>query len=312
MHTKLHIWSLSSCAQVAMLDYDALVLKSMDAMFDECGAAEFCSVPDHVTPKQPGMRIFNGGLMVLRPNQATWKTLVGHAESEAESGFGRRWSEQGFLNIAFPSWKELPQSYNIPYYNVRGWGSSNDRAASVANITVANGFFYHDKLRSMPRGLVRWVAEGASVPGKPLEWALTYEPSECLGYSARYFEQCSRPVCYELRELGSPCLCNLEVDSNHVDGHGRLSRKDSNTGTRSATPLLPVVQLVGLHSRGDSVLRGGTAVVLSNRTVIDAAGRDTGRVRVRIREPSSEAGRVWLLKPSNLRVLPRADADTSE
>lgn len=64
------------------------------------------------------------------------------------------------------------------------------------------------------------------------------------------------------------------------------------------------VQLVGLHSKAESVINGGKGVLLGNATVTDAAGVDTGRMRVRIQEPSSQAGRVWLLRPSNLRVLP--------
>ena len=65
-----------------------------------------------------------------------------------------------------------------------------------------------------------------------------------------------------------------------------------------------MVQLVGLRSQMESVLNGGTGILLDNATVTDAAGVDTGRMRVRIQQPSSQAGRVWLLRKSNLQVLP--------
>ena len=64
-----------------------------------------------------------------------------------------------------------------------------------------------------------------------------------------------------------------------------------------------MVQLVGMHTKAESVLNGGKGVLLGNAAVMDAAGVDTGRMRVRIQEPSSQAGRVWLLRPSNLRSL---------
>ena len=69
-------------------------------------------------------------------------------------------------------------------------------------------------------------------------------------------------------------------------------------------PLYGMVQLVGMHTKAESVLNGGKGVLLGNAAVMDATGVDTGRMRVRIQEPGSQAGRVWLLRPSNLRVLP--------
>jgi hypothetical protein len=61
-----------------------------------------------------------------------------------------------------------------------------------------------------------------------------------------------------------------------------------------------IARMFGLRL-GAAALNGGLAEVLSNQTVVDAGGVDTGRVRVRVREPRSQAGSVWLLKPSNLR-----------
>jgi hypothetical protein len=70
---------------------------------------------------------------------------------------------------------------------------------------------------------------------------------------------------------------------------------------RHPPPPPPHVRLIGLRTKNTAVLNGGTGVLLSPDIARDASGRLTGRVPVRILEPLSEAGRVWLLKPTNLR-----------
>lgn len=106
MHTKLHAWALP-CDQVAYFDYDGVMLNEPDRVFDDCGGHPMCATQDHVTVKRAGLRLPNGGLLVLRPNHTLHKQLVADAEEESRTKVKRFHIEQGFLNSKFPEWHEL-------------------------------------------------------------------------------------------------------------------------------------------------------------------------------------------------------------
>lgn len=153
VHTKLHAWSLP-CKQVAFLDYDAVPLRNLDSVFDECGQdAELCACHDQVTPKRPGLRLPNAGMLVVRANnESMQRWLVDSAESEFATGHVRMHAEQGFLNSFFPNWKAVDAGYNIPkhyiYKRIKEHRSSN--AIEVeAMLRNKSQFYLHSPLRSM-------------------------------------------------------------------------------------------------------------------------------------------------------------------
>ena len=84
--TKLHAWNLP-CQRVALLDYDGWPTQRLDSIFDACedDNAALCACPDPTSwsiathnaqrargglqPRSRGHPYFNGGVLVLRPNE---------------------------------------------------------------------------------------------------------------------------------------------------------------------------------------------------------------------------------------------------
>ena len=84
--TKLHAWNLP-CRRVVLLDYDGWPTQRLDSIFDACedDNAALCACPDPtswsvatrnaqrarggVRPRSRGHPYFNGGVLVLRPNE---------------------------------------------------------------------------------------------------------------------------------------------------------------------------------------------------------------------------------------------------
>ena len=166
MHTKLQAWTLP-CTQAAFVDYDMIPLRNLDNVFEKCGPqASLCAVRDTVTPKRPGLRCLNAGLMVVRTNVTTFRMLADQAEVEAQQGRKRMLAEQGFLSDHFPDWKELPVGYNLPEWialrrNTTAWLKRND------------SYLFHRKLVD-----VKW--RFADVLGVKNEMAaLLKQPREC-------------------------------------------------------------------------------------------------------------------------------------
>ena len=112
VHTKLHAWNLP-CETVAFMDYDGVILRNLDSVFDTCGVSALCAVQDVVTPKKKGQRLPNAGLLVLRPDRTTHSCLVDAATRDGRCGLQRVLAEQGFLNYHFQRWKGLPEAYNV-------------------------------------------------------------------------------------------------------------------------------------------------------------------------------------------------------
>ena len=143
-YTKLHAWSLP-CRQVAYLDYDGFAVRNMDSIFDECGTSPLCAVADTMTPINPKYRgkYFNGGVLVLRPNNGTYEQLLREAEADAKAKRARWFAEQGFLNQRYRGQvKLLPNGYNV-------MGASLERGLKQEQwrrMHPERDFFVHEKV----------------------------------------------------------------------------------------------------------------------------------------------------------------------
>ena len=142
MYTKLHAWRVLAplCGTVALVDYDVLTLRPPDGVFDACGGAPLCAVrsryphpppatytayhlqphlhrPTTTTPTASAARsnatYFNGGLLVLQPDAATFVRMKRTVAMEREQGRRRDDAEQSLLNEWYPAWKPLPLEYNV-------------------------------------------------------------------------------------------------------------------------------------------------------------------------------------------------------
>eukprot|EP00835_Amoeboradix_gromovi_P003712 NODE_256_length_12667_cov_0.196292.p3 type:complete len:373 gc:universal NODE_256_length_12667_cov_0.196292:1785-667(-) len=98
--TKFYAWTLNY-SKVVYLDSDMIILKNIDELFknDELSAVSDVGWPD----------CFNSGLLVLKPNYATFEQLRFQAV-EFGSFDG---ADQGLLNDYFPKWNRLPFIYNV-------------------------------------------------------------------------------------------------------------------------------------------------------------------------------------------------------
>lgn len=110
MYTKLHAWRVLAplCGTVALVDYDVLTLRPPDGVFDACGGAPLCAVRS-----RSNATYFNGGLLVLQPDAATFVRMKRTVAMEREQGRRRDDAEQSLLNEWYPAWKPLPLEYNV-------------------------------------------------------------------------------------------------------------------------------------------------------------------------------------------------------
>ena len=161
--TKLAVWTLTEFERLVVLDADMLVVRNMDELFDldlgparvaachacRCNPNRIASYPASWTPAgcaytylasaEPGTAVdvvdpyFNGGILVLRPDLATFDALV--RELAAVEDLSRYvFAEQDFLNEHFHGrWVALPYVYNalktLPFQHPELWD-----AAAVKNI----------------------------------------------------------------------------------------------------------------------------------------------------------------------------------
>lgn len=161
--TKLAAWSLTDLERVVVLDADMLVTRGMDELLDvqledgwiaachacRCNPARIASYPASWVPEncfythsRDGVPAgteagpddyLNGGLIVLRPDRATFDAMVD--ELAALDDLSRyRFAEQDFLNERFAQrWRPLPYVYNalktLPFQHPALWDP-----AAVKNI----------------------------------------------------------------------------------------------------------------------------------------------------------------------------------
>ena len=112
--TKLHVWGLVEYERVVYIDADALVLDSVDELFerplgDAPGA--FAAAPDVFPPDR-----FNAGVLALRPDAAVFAELCAAAvETPSYDG-----GDTGFLNAHYPGWFAMPAANRLPFgYNAQ-------------------------------------------------------------------------------------------------------------------------------------------------------------------------------------------------
>ncbi|GKT49180.1 glycogenin-1 [Colletotrichum spaethianum] len=90
--TKIQLWSLTQFRRVLYLDADTLVMSNLDHLFDLPEAIYFAAAPEIGFPD-----CFNSGVMLLRPDTATYNELTRFA-SRVDSFDG---GDQGLLNVFF-------------------------------------------------------------------------------------------------------------------------------------------------------------------------------------------------------------------
>jgi len=92
-YTKLQVWALDDFDVVLYVDVDAVVCENVDHLFEiDCDLA---AAPDVFPPDR-----FNAGVLLLRPDRATYERLVALAPTAPSYDGG----DTGFLNAAFPAW----------------------------------------------------------------------------------------------------------------------------------------------------------------------------------------------------------------
>jgi hypothetical protein len=115
-YSKLRAWLLTRYKTVIVLDADMVLTKNVDELFETQAAhalsavANYDSLFSNALAREGALtRIFNSGLMVIHPALETYAKLAG-AVATTESYNG---GDQGFLNLMFPDWHELPLRYNV-------------------------------------------------------------------------------------------------------------------------------------------------------------------------------------------------------
>ena len=92
-YTKLQVWALDDFDVVLYVDVDAVVCENVDHLFEiDCDLA---AAPDVFPPDR-----FNAGVLLLRPDRATYDRLMALAPTAPSYDGG----DTGFLNAAFPAW----------------------------------------------------------------------------------------------------------------------------------------------------------------------------------------------------------------
>jgi alpha-N-acetylglucosamine transferase len=119
---KLRLWQLEAYERVVFVDADAIVLRSIDRLFEY---PEFCAAPN-VYESLADFHRMNAGVFTARPSAATFAAMM--ARLDRPGVFWRR-TDQSFLQAFFPDWHGLPVFCNTLQYvwfNLPGlwnWGS---------------------------------------------------------------------------------------------------------------------------------------------------------------------------------------------
>ncbi len=105
---KLRLWQLDY-GRVVFIDADALVLQTVDRLFDY---PQFCAAPN-VYESLADFHRLNSGVFTARPSQATFDDML--ARLDMPGAFWRR-TDQTFLEQYFPDWHGLPVFCNMLQY----------------------------------------------------------------------------------------------------------------------------------------------------------------------------------------------------
>ncbi|KAL1938525.1 hypothetical protein VTO73DRAFT_11548 [Trametes versicolor] len=109
-YSKLHLWTLDTRGfkSVVYVDADTVVRRSFDELFRL--PYSFAAVPDVYPGAQGYTTAFNAGVMMLRPDSALFRDMVGKI---ASAHYPAEQAEQAFLNHYFGAEAlRLPYAYN--------------------------------------------------------------------------------------------------------------------------------------------------------------------------------------------------------
>jgi len=106
---KLRLWQLAEYEAVVFIDADALVVQTIDKLFDY---PEFCAAPN-VYESLSDFHRMNSGVFTARPSPATFDAML--AALDTPGAFWRR-TDQTFLEAVFPDWHGLPVTCNMLQY----------------------------------------------------------------------------------------------------------------------------------------------------------------------------------------------------
>lgn len=98
-YSKFRLWQLTDYAKVVFVDADVVVLRNIDLLFH---------FPEMSATGNDGV-IFNSGVMVIEPSNATFAMLMEKRREIVSYNGG----DQGFLNEVFVWWHRLPRRVNF-------------------------------------------------------------------------------------------------------------------------------------------------------------------------------------------------------
>eukprot|EP01041_Mallomonas_annulata_P000633 gene633-1225_t len=107
--TKLNIWRLTQFEKIVYIDADAIVMETIDELFDrEC---EFAASPDIFPPDR-----FNAGVLFVKPNEDTFHKMMSLTSTLHSYDGG----DTGFLNAFFNDWYKSEVDARLPFgYNAQ-------------------------------------------------------------------------------------------------------------------------------------------------------------------------------------------------
>ncbi|KAF8470541.1 nucleotide-diphospho-sugar transferase [Kalaharituber pfeilii] len=219
--TKIHLWKQTQFNKILYLDADVLPLAPPDEVFDI--DADFAASPDIGWPD-----CFNSGVMLLRPNQETYESLL----KLVTSGQTFDGADQGLLNIHFEGrWHRLPFTYNCtpsasyqytPAYRYYGSkvsmvhfiGESKPWNSRVQYSHAAGPFAEHLQTwwKVWDKHYVPKVQENASTSFIPYEPVHAYQQTSSVQGPSTNFTQAAEPVHWSPPHSGS---------TERVDSEGR-------------------------------------------------------------------------------------------
>lgn len=98
-YSKFRLWQLTDYDKIIFIDADLLILRNIDFLFT---MSEISATGNNGT-------LFNSGVMVIEPSNATFDLLMDHI-NEIESYNG---GDQGYLNEIFTWWHRIPKHLNF-------------------------------------------------------------------------------------------------------------------------------------------------------------------------------------------------------
>mmetsp|Transcript_23589 Transcript_23589/g.72571 ORF Transcript_23589/g.72571 Transcript_23589/m.72571 type:complete len:932 (-) Transcript_23589:572-3367(-) len=183
-YLKLNAWSLVEYKRIVYIDSDTLVVRPLDALFSLPSVRiDYVYAVADVYP-----RVFNSGLMLLRPSLALFKSLVHLAPSLLSYNRG----DQGFLNAYFSK-----QWHNISTTKALLHGTSKHSEVGIGWIPLdvqynfpawlANSYYGKSKYPDFPSGISMFHFAGEIKPwrmnaAKNRLWHRLYEPRAYLGW----------------------------------------------------------------------------------------------------------------------------------